>query len=310
MDISEICGWLCPVVAPLVACTFVVPLSAQDVPSAGTVVMSTRAERSVTDEPVQVEVLEREAWNESLVTMPNDLATLLGGTAGLRVQPTNALFGGAGVRIWGLRGRYTSILTDGLPLYGSQSGSLGLLQIPVADIEQIEVIGGAASALYGATALGGVVNLISRRPVREREFLRGDPTAGGGIFAYVNQTDPARAWGGELRVRYGRQRLHVTGTYAYARATESAFECLRRLAVEAELDFPCQEQSRREVPRTALHSAGRWRVGRTRLGDASASTSTTSGAKSWRMTPSGPSRGGTWCSISWWRSAWARPESS
>jgi hypothetical protein len=77
MDISEICGWLCPVVAPLVTCTFVVPLSAQDVPSAGTVVMSTRAERSVTDEPVQVEVLEREAWNESLVTMPNDLATLL-----------------------------------------------------------------------------------------------------------------------------------------------------------------------------------------------------------------------------------------
>lgn len=119
MDISEICGWLCPVVAPLVACTFVVPLSAQDVPSAGTVVMSTRAERSVTDEPVQVEVLEREAWNESLVTMPNDLATLLGGTAGLR-------------------GRYTSILTDGLPLYGSQSGSLGLLQIPVMDIEQID----------------------------------------------------------------------------------------------------------------------------------------------------------------------------
>ena len=108
------------------------------------------------------------------------------------------------------------------------------------------------ATLYAAS----IEDAVAAVPAEGRAFLRGAPTAGGGIFAYVNQTDPARTWGGDLRVRYGRERLHVTGIYAYSRATESAFECLRRLAVEAELDFPCEEQSRREVPRTPLHSAG------------------------------------------------------
>ena len=66
-----------------------------------------------------------------LVMTSSNILGLLDGTAGLRLQPTSALFGGTSVRIQGLRGRYTPILTDGLPLYGSQSGSLGPLQIPL-----------------------------------------------------------------------------------------------------------------------------------------------------------------------------------
>ncbi|HEX9563591.1 MAG TPA: TonB-dependent receptor plug domain-containing protein [Gemmatimonadaceae bacterium] len=64
----------------------------------------------------------------------------------------------------GLRGRYTQVLSDGLPLYGGQTGGLGLLQIPPMDLGGVEVIKGVASALYVGTALGGVVNLLSRRP--------------------------------------------------------------------------------------------------------------------------------------------------
>jgi iron complex outermembrane receptor protein len=77
------------------------------------------------------------------------------------------------VRIQGLRGRYTQILSDGLPLFGGQTGSIGLLQIPPMDLGQVEVIKGAASALYGMSAIGGVVNLVSRRPPdgREAELL-------------------------------------------------------------------------------------------------------------------------------------------
>jgi outer membrane receptor protein involved in Fe transport len=63
-----------------------------------------------------------------------------------------------------MRGRYTQLLADGLPLYGGQASSLGLLQIPPSDLGQVEVIKGAASALYGGQALGGVINLVSRRP--------------------------------------------------------------------------------------------------------------------------------------------------
>jgi outer membrane receptor for ferrienterochelin and colicins len=107
---------------------------------------------------------------------------MLNETSGLRVQTTSPSLGGAGVRIQGLRGRYTQILSDGLPLYGGQSGALGLLQIPPMDLGQVEVIKGAASALYGASALGGVVNLVSRRPgeEHERELLLNASTLGGG----------------------------------------------------------------------------------------------------------------------------------
>jgi len=64
-------------------------------------------------------------------------------------------------------------------LFG-EVGGLGLLQIPPMDLGQVEVIKGVASALYGADAMGGVVNLISRRPAEEplREFLINRSTRG------------------------------------------------------------------------------------------------------------------------------------
>ena len=99
---------------------------------------------------------------------PGDVSMLLNETNGLRVQTTSPSLGGANVRIQGLRGRYTQILADGLPLYGGQTGSIGILQIPPMDLGQVEVIKGVASALYGMSAIGGVVNLVSRRPPADR----------------------------------------------------------------------------------------------------------------------------------------------
>ena len=93
---------------------------------------------------------------------------LVNETTGLRVQTTAPSLGAANVRIQGLRGRYSQLLADGLPLYGAQGDSLGLLQVPPLDLGQVEIIKGVASALYGASALGGVINLVSRRP-RETE---------------------------------------------------------------------------------------------------------------------------------------------
>jgi iron complex outermembrane receptor protein len=145
------------------------------------VVTSTRTERRIEDEPIRVEVVAREEVEEKLLMTPGDIAMLLNETAGLRVQSTAPSLGGASVRIQGLRGRYTQVLSDGLPLYGGQTGALGPLQIPPMDLGQVEIIKGAASALYGASALGGVVNLISRRPAEaaERELMLNQSTLGG-----------------------------------------------------------------------------------------------------------------------------------
>ncbi len=145
----------------------------------GIVVTSGRTERRIEEEPLRIEAVPREEVEEKLLMTPGDIAMLLNETAGLRVQPTAPSLGGASVRIQGLRGRYTQILTDGMPLYGGQAGALGPLQVPPMDLARVEVIKGAASALYGPTALGGVVNLISRRPDPARELILNHSTLDG-----------------------------------------------------------------------------------------------------------------------------------
>lgn len=128
------------------------------------VVQATRTGRRVQDEPIRVEVIDREEIEEKLLMTPGNIAMLVSETPGVRVQVTSPALGAANVRMQGLKGRYTQILADGLPLYGGQTPSIGLLQIPPTDLGQVEVIKGAASALYGPSALGGVINLVSRRP--------------------------------------------------------------------------------------------------------------------------------------------------
>lgn len=141
------------------------PQPAAETPEEGgeeIVVQATRSNRRVQDEPVRVEVVTREEIEEKAVMRPGNIAMLVNETGGVRVQVTSPGLGAANIRIQGLDGRYTQLLADGLPLYGPSS-SLGLLQIPPTDLGQVEVIKGAASALYGASALGGVINLVSRR---------------------------------------------------------------------------------------------------------------------------------------------------
>lgn len=144
------------------------------------IVSATRTDKRLEDQPMRVEVLDREEIEEKLLMTPGDIVMMLNEMGGMRVQATSPSLGAASVRIQGMRGRYTRFFSDGLPLFG-EAGGLGLLQIPPMDLGQVEVIKGVASSLYGAGAMGGVVNLISRRPGREteRELLINRSTRGG-----------------------------------------------------------------------------------------------------------------------------------
>jgi outer membrane receptor for ferrienterochelin and colicins len=137
-----------------------------------TVVATTRTNTRLEDQPMRVEVLAREEIEEKMLMTPGDIVMMLNEMGGMRVQATSPSLGAASVRIQGMRGRYTRVLSDGLPLFG-EVGGLGLLQIPPMDLGQVEVVKGVASALYGAGAMGGVINLLSRRPTAEpeRDFL-------------------------------------------------------------------------------------------------------------------------------------------
>jgi outer membrane receptor for ferrienterochelin and colicins len=134
-----------------------------------TVVATTRTDKRLEDQPMRVEVLAREEIEEKMLMTPGDIVMMLNEMGGMRVQATSPSLGAASVRIQGMRGRYTRVLSDGLPLFGDVGG-LGLLQIPPMDLGQVEVVKGVASALYGAGAMGGVINLLTRRPRAEPEY--------------------------------------------------------------------------------------------------------------------------------------------
>lgn len=182
-------------------------LEEQAVALAGIIVSATRSGRRIEDEPLRVEVLEGEEVEEKLLMTPGDITMMLNESAGLRVQTTSPSLGGSAVRIQGLRGRYTQILADGLPLYGGQTGGLGLLQIPPMDLGGVEIIKGVASALYGGSALGGVINLIARRPEEEpaRELLLNQTALGGTDVVGFASAELGDHWGYTLLAGGHRQ---------------------------------------------------------------------------------------------------------
>ena len=135
------------------------------------VVTATRSGTVVGDQPVRVEAVPEEEIEENLTIQPGNLSTLLVELAGIRMDSTAPGLGGATLQIRGLPGRLTQVLSDGLPLIGSEPAGFGLLQTPPLDLKRVEVIKGVASALYGGSALGGVLNLVSRTPGGDPEVL-------------------------------------------------------------------------------------------------------------------------------------------
>ena len=64
----------------------------------------------------------------------------------------------------GLAGGYSQILINGRPIFSPLTGLYGLEQIPTNMIDRIEVVRGGGSALYGSSAIGGTVNVITKIP--------------------------------------------------------------------------------------------------------------------------------------------------
>jgi iron complex outermembrane receptor protein len=180
------------------------------------IVEGTRTRRRVQDEPIRVEVITREEVEEKLLMRPGQIAMLVNETPAVRVQVTSPALGAANIRVQGMEGRYTQLLADGLPLYGGQASSLGVLQIAPTDLGQVEVIKGAASALYGPSALGGVVNLVSRRPgdTPEAEVLANATTRNGQDLTAYLSSPLGGGWSGSVTGgshRQSRQDLDQDG---------------------------------------------------------------------------------------------------
>lgn len=128
------------------------------------IVQSTRTSRSISNTATRVETIDGEELDEKNNMRPANISMLLHESTGLQVQQTSATSGNASIRVQGLDGRYTQLLKDGYPNFGNFASGLSILEIPPLDLRQVEVIKGPASTLYGAGAIAGVVNFISKTP--------------------------------------------------------------------------------------------------------------------------------------------------
>jgi len=123
------------------------------------VTTGTKTERKLLDVPVRTEVVTKKELEK---THARDLAEGLKNVPGLLLKP---IHGKSGQEVWlqGLDADRVLVLIDGQPVSASTGSSVDLSQIAIGDIDHIEIVKGAVSALYGSEAMGGVVNIITKR---------------------------------------------------------------------------------------------------------------------------------------------------
>ena len=126
------------------------------------VVSASRSEVSRRDAPVVVNVLSPILFETVNST---DLAKSLNFQSGLRVENNCQNCGFPQVRINGLDGPYSQILINSRPIISALGGVYSLEQIPTNMINRVEVVRGGGSALFGANAVGGTINIITKDPI-------------------------------------------------------------------------------------------------------------------------------------------------
>ncbi len=114
--------------------------------------------------PVVVGVLSNKLFE---TVNSSDLAQSLNYQPGLRVENNCQNCGFPQLRINGLDGAYSQVLINSRPVVSSLSGVYALEQMPVNMVERIEVVRGGGSALFGANAVGGTVNVITKEPLND-----------------------------------------------------------------------------------------------------------------------------------------------
>lgn len=150
--------WFRPVVAEA--------MSGDTVELRNVVITGTRTEKPVLEAPVRTEVVSRKEIEK---THARDLKEALEDVPGLLLKP---IHGKSGFEAWlqGFDSDRVLVVIDSQPVTPSIGSTVDLSQVPSAFIERIEIVKGATSALYGSNAMGGVINVITRRPDRPLSY--------------------------------------------------------------------------------------------------------------------------------------------
>jgi len=149
------------------------------------VVTSTRTEHFVKDVPIRTEVLTSQAL---LKKNAQNIYDALSGVPGIRVEQQCQFCNFSMVRMQGLGAEHTQVLIDGEPVYSGLAGVYGLQQMGTNNVDRLEVVKGAGSALYGSSAVAGAINIISKEPTFE-PLVKADVQFGG--WGYRNYSASA-----------------------------------------------------------------------------------------------------------------------
>lgn len=125
------------------------------------VITGTRTQHYIKDAPVRTEVITSQSLeNKNAKTLFEALDAI----PGVRVETQCQYCNFTMVRMQGLGAEHTQVLINGQPTYSGLAGVYGLQQLSTADIDRIEIVKGAGSALYGSSAVAGAINIITREP--------------------------------------------------------------------------------------------------------------------------------------------------
>ena len=149
------------------------------------VVSSNRSISLRRNAPTLVNVIDTRTFN---ITNSMCLAQGLNFQPGVRTEDNCANCGFSQVRINGLDGHYSQILIDSRPVFSALQGVYGLEQIPANMIERVEVVRGGGSALYGSSAIGGTINILTKEPLSNYAELAHTFTAYEGGKTFDNNT--------------------------------------------------------------------------------------------------------------------------
>ncbi len=149
------------------------------------VVSANRNATKRSEAPTLVNIVDSDLLNK--VSAPT-LAEGLSFQPGVRVENSCQNCGFAQVRINGLSGQYSQILINSRPVFSALAGVYGLEHIPANMVERIEVVRGGGSALFGSSAIGGTINIITKEPLRNSGELAHSLTSIGVTGALDNNT--------------------------------------------------------------------------------------------------------------------------
>ncbi len=134
------------------------------------VVTATRTDMPLLEVPIRTELIPaRKIIDSGAKNMYELLEKRFIPGVWVETSCTNCNF--SSIRMQGLESGYCGLLFDGQPIFSALASVYGLRQILPENIERVEVVKGASSALYGSSAIGGVINVITKEPTRdEPEF--------------------------------------------------------------------------------------------------------------------------------------------